>query len=74
MTMTQETREQNQSQDLPELVDIDWVAGRLNVKRSTIRRLLTKNELPFPALKLTSRIVRFDKKDVERYIGKNLGK
>jgi excisionase family DNA binding protein len=45
------------------------VAWRLNVSRRTIDNLMRQRRLPF--IKLTSKIVRFPKADVDAFIAQN---
>jgi excisionase family DNA binding protein len=45
------------------------VAQRLNVSKRTIDNLMRQRRLPF--IKLTSKIVRFPKADVDAYLARN---
>jgi excisionase family DNA binding protein len=45
------------------------VARRLNVSRRTIDNLMRQRRLPF--IKLTSKIVRFPKAEVDAYLARN---
>ena len=45
------------------------VARRLNVSKRTIDNLMKQRRLPF--IKLTSKIVRFPKADVDAYLARN---
>jgi excisionase family DNA binding protein len=45
------------------------VARRLNVSKRTIDNLMRKRRLPF--IKLTSKIVRFPKSDVDAFLARN---
>lgn len=54
----------------PQMVDVKWVADRMAVKPNTIYRMLAQKTLPFPALRLGSRVVRFDPQKVEEFIAK----
>jgi len=45
------------------------VARRLNVSRRTVDNLMRQRRLPF--IKLTSKIVRFPKSEVDAYLARN---
>jgi excisionase family DNA binding protein len=58
--------EPNQIPSLPDYETKSQVARRLNVSRRTIDNLMRKRRLPF--IKLTSKIVRFPKAEVDAYL------
>jgi excisionase family DNA binding protein len=61
--------EQNEIPALPDYETKAQVARRLNVSKRTIDNLMRQRRLPF--IKLTSRIVRFPKADVDAYLARN---
>lgn len=58
--------EPNQIASLPDYETKSQVARRLNVSRRTIDNLMRQRRLPF--IKLTSKIVRFPKTEVDAYL------
>ena len=54
---------------LPDYETKDQVARRLNVSRRTIDNLMRQRRLPF--IKLTAKIVRFPKAEVDAYLARN---
>ena len=54
---------------LPDYETKDQVAWRLNVSRRTIDNLMRQRRLPF--IKLTAKIVRFPKAEVDAYLARN---
>jgi excisionase family DNA binding protein len=61
--------EPNQTTALPDYETKSQVARRLNVSRRTIDNLMRQRRLPF--IKLTSKIVRFPKAEVDAYLAQN---
>ena len=61
--------EPNQTPSLPDYETKSQVARRLNVSRRTIDNLMRQRRLPF--IKLTSRIVRFPKTEVDAYLAQH---
>ena len=61
--------EQTQFATAPDYETKSQVARRLNVSRRTIDNLMRQRRLPF--IKLTSKIVRFPKAEVDAYLAKN---
>ena len=61
--------EPNQIPSLPDYETKSQVARRLNVSRRTIDNLMRKRRLPF--IKLTSKIVRFPKAEVDAYLAQH---
>jgi len=61
--------EPNQISALPDYETKSQVARRLNVSRRTIDNLMRQRRLPF--IKLTSKIVRFPKAEVDAYLAQN---
>ena len=58
--------------DIPGAADYETksqVARRLNVSKRTIHNLIRQRRLPF--IKLTSKIVRFPKADVDAFLARN---
>ena len=62
--------EPNQTSSLPDYETKSQGARRLNVSRRTIDNLMRQRRLPF--IKLTSKIVRFPKAEVDAYLAQNL--
>ena len=62
--------ERIESSAAPEYETKSQVARRLNVSQRTIDNLMKQRRLPF--IKLTSRIVRFPKAEVDAYLARNL--
>ena len=63
------TSEPNQITLPPDYETKSQVARRLNVSRRTIDNLMRQRRLPF--IKLTSRIVRFPKAEVDAYLARH---
>jgi excisionase family DNA binding protein len=61
--------EPNQITAPPDYETKSQVARRLNVSRRTIDNLMRQRRLPF--VKLTSKIVRFPKAEVDAYLARN---
>ncbi len=61
--------ETNQITALPDYETKSQVARRLNVSRRTIDNLMRQRRLPF--IKLTSKIVRFPKTEVDAYLAQH---
>jgi excisionase family DNA binding protein len=61
--------EPNQITALPDYETKSQVARRLNVSRRTIDNLMRQRRLPF--IKLTSKIVRFPKAEVDAYLARH---
>ena len=61
--------EPNQITALPDYETKSQVARRLNVSRRTIDNLMRQRRLPF--IKLTSKIVRFPKAEVDAYLAQH---
>jgi excisionase family DNA binding protein len=61
--------EQNNLLAPPDYETKAQVARRLNVSRRTIDNLMRQRRLPF--IKLTSKIVRFPKTEVDAYLARN---
>jgi excisionase family DNA binding protein len=61
--------EPNQISALPDYETKLQVARRLNVSRRTIDNLMRQRRLPF--IKLTSKIVRFPKAEVDAYLAQH---
>ena len=61
--------ESNQIAGMPDYETKSQVARRLNVSRRTIDNLMRQHRLPF--IKLTSRIVRFPKAEVDAYLARH---
>ena len=61
--------EPNQIAAAPDYETKSQVARRLNVSRRTIDNLMRQRRLPF--IKLTSKIVRFPKADVDAFLARN---
>lgn len=61
--------EPNQSAAAPDYETKSQVARRLNVSRRTIDNMMRQRRLPF--IKLTSKIVRFPKTEVDAYLARN---
>jgi excisionase family DNA binding protein len=61
--------EPNQITALPDYETKSQVARRLNVSRRTIDNLMRQRRLPF--IKLTSKIVRFPKTEVDAYLARH---
>jgi len=61
--------EQNQSAAAPDYETKSQVARRLNVSLRTIDNLMRQRRLPF--IKLTSKIVRFPKAEVDAFLARN---
>ena len=61
--------EQIQFTTAPDYETKSQVARRLNVSRRTIDNLMRQRRLPF--IKLTSKIVRFPKAEVDTYLAQN---
>ena len=61
--------EPNQITAAPDYETKSQVARRLNVSRRTIDNLMKQRRLPF--IKLTSKIVRFPKAEVDAYLAQN---
>ena len=61
--------ELNQITALPDYETKSQVARRLNVSRRTIDNLMRQRRLPF--IKLTSKIVRFPKAEVDAYLAQH---
>jgi excisionase family DNA binding protein len=61
--------ELNQVTTPPDYETKSQVARRLNVSRRTIDNLMKQRRLPF--IKLTSKIVRFPKAEVDAYLAQN---
>ena len=59
----------NQIPTLPDYETKSQVARRLNVSRRTIDNLMRQRRLPF--IKLTSKIVRFPKAEVDAYLAQH---
>lgn len=55
-----------------QMVNVKWVAKRLNVQPGTIYRMINApdGKLPFPFLRINNRTLRFNPKDIEAYIAK----
>ncbi len=62
--------EPNQIAAAPDYETKSQVAWRLNVSRRTIDNLMRQRRLPF--IKLTSKIVRFPKAEVDTYLAQHL--
>lgn len=62
--------EQSAITSSPDYETKDQVARRLNVSRRTIDNLMRQRRLPF--IKLTSKIVRFPKAEVDAYLTRHL--
>ncbi len=63
------TSEPNQITVPPDYETKSQVARRLNVSRRTIDNLMRQRRLPF--IKLTSKIVRFPKAEVDAYLAQH---
>lgn len=61
--------EQSKIFSSPDYETKDQVARRLNVSRRTIDNLMRQRRLPF--IKLTSKIVRFPKAEVDAYLAQH---
>lgn len=61
--------EQIQFATAPDYETKSQVARRLNVSRRTIDNLMRQRRLPF--IKLTSKLVRFPRADVDAYLAQN---
>ncbi len=61
--------ESNEIAALPDYETKSQVARRLNVSRRTIDNLMRQRRLPF--IKLTPRIVRFPKAEVDTFLARN---
>lgn len=61
--------EPNQIAAAPDYETKSQVARRLNVSRRTIDNLMRRRRLPF--IKLTSKIVRFPKAEVDAFLARN---
>ncbi len=61
--------EPNEFAASPDYETKSQVARRLNVSRRTIDNLMRQRRLPF--IKLTSKIVRFPKTEVDAYLAQN---
>lgn len=61
--------EPNQIAAAPDYETKSQVARRLNVSRRTIDNLMRQRRLPF--IKLTSKIVRFPKAEVDSFLARN---
>lgn len=63
--------EPNQSAAAPDYETKSQVARRLNVSQRTIDNLMRQRRLPF--IKLTSKLVRFPRADVDAFLVQNFG-
>ncbi len=61
--------EQSEISSSPDYETKDQVARRLNVSRRTIDNLMRQRRLPF--IKLTSKLVRFPKAEVDAYLAQH---
>jgi len=67
--IARQNSEPNQIAGPPDYETKSQVARRLNVSRRTIDNLMRDRRLPF--IKLTSRIVRFPKAEVDAYLARH---
>ena len=63
------SQERTEFSAAPDYETKSQVARRLNVSKRTIDNLMRQRRLPF--IKLTSKIVRFPKADVDAYLAQN---